>query len=227
MTTTGPAAPVAADAPTLAIAVEAAHVAEFAAVPTLRFRSRIDSRGPGPIRAIALNTQIQIAAARRSYDPDSQRRLVELFGLPAQWGRSLRSLGWARSTVQVPAFSGSTVVEIPVPCTYDFEVTAAKYLHALGGGEVPLEFLFSGTLFYTVDGHLQVAQIPWDTEAEFRMPVELWHGVMDRYFPDSAWLRLRRDTFDRLYAYKARHALASWEDAVDGLLRAGGGQPDG
>jgi hypothetical protein len=224
VTTASPAAPLVGAAPTLTIAIEAADVPDFAVVPTLRFRVRIDSSGP--VRAIALTTQIQIAAARRGYDPDSQQRLVELFGLPAQWGRSLRSLVWTRATAHVPPFTGTTIVDIPVPCTYDFEVTAAKYLHALGSGEVPLEFLFSGTLFYTVDGHLQVAQIPWDTEAEFRMPVAVWQGAMERYFPDSAWLRLRKDTFDRLYAYKARHALVSWEDAVDGLLRAGEEQPD-
>ena len=34
----------------------------------------------------------------------------------------------------------------------------------------------------------------------------------------TAWLRLRKDSFDRLAAYKSRHALATWEDAVDALL---------
>jgi hypothetical protein len=41
---------------------------------------------------------------------------------------------------------------------------------------------------------------------------------MDRYFPGSAWLRLERETFDRLYAYRSRHALPSWEHTLDHLL---------
>jgi hypothetical protein len=41
---------------------------------------------------------------------------------------------------------------------------------------------------------------------------------MDRVFGDRPWLRLHRETFDRLYAYRARHALGTWEATVDALL---------
>ena len=47
----------------------------------------------------------------------------------------------------VPGFAGTTEVALPLECTYDFEVTAAKYLHALRDGALPLQFLFSGTIF--------------------------------------------------------------------------------
>ncbi len=43
---------------------------------------------------------------------------------------------------------------------------------------------------------------------------------MERYFPNSAWLRLRKDTFDRLYRYRVRASLPTWEDALERLLRA-------
>ena len=46
----------------------------------------------------------------------------------------------------VPGFEGTTVIDLPITCTYDFEVVAAKYLEALEDGEVPLLFLFSGTM---------------------------------------------------------------------------------
>ena len=125
------------------------------------------------------------------------------------------------TTLAVPPFTGQTVVQLPVVCTYDFEVTASKYFHAVDEGEVPLAFLFTGTMFYAgVDGRLRTALLPWDREAAFALPVAVWKSLMQRYFPDSAWLRLRRDAFDRLWAYKARHALPTWEDAVDALLRA-------
>ena len=47
----------------------------------------------------------------------------------------------------VPGFTGTTQVAPAPECTYDFEVAAAKYLHALRDGTIPLQFLFSGTVF--------------------------------------------------------------------------------
>ena len=47
---------------------------------------------------------------------------------------------------------------MPVVCTYDFEVVSVKYFSALGDGDIPLTFLFSGTIFYEGDEeNLQVA----------------------------------------------------------------------
>ncbi len=95
-----------------------------------------------------------------------------------------------------------------------------RYFAALPDGDVPLELLFSGTVFWSTDaGLLQAARLPWDREATFRLPVATWREVIDRYFPHSAWLRLDRDVFDRLWAYRSRHALPSWDVALDALLR--------
>jgi len=117
-------------------------------------------------------------------------------------------------------FDGAIEVDVAVPCTYDFEVATAKYFHALDDGDIPLDFLFSGTVFYSAAGRLQAVRIPWDTESHLRMPVRIWHGLMGRYFPHSAWLRLDRDTFDRLYGFKARNTYPTWEGAIEALLRA-------
>src|SRR3954447_4153687 len=209
-------------APELSFAIEDAGPLEHAAGPTLRFALRIDS--PAAIRSVALNVEVRIAVTRRAYDEAAQRRLVELFGPPEDWGRSLHALHWTSLNANVPAFSRSATVELLVPCSYDLEVTGAKYLNALQDGEVPLEFLFSGTVFYSgADGRLQVDRIAWDKEALFRLPVAVWRQTMDRYFPGAGWLRLRRDTFDRLSAYKASRALLTWEDTVDALLREASG----
>jgi hypothetical protein len=205
--------------PDLSFAVEGVEVDRFAVVPTLRFKLAVARVGGGDVRSIALNTQIRISATRRSYGAREQERLVELFGEPGEWSRSLRSFSWANATLQVPAFSGETTVDLPMVCTYDFEVTTAQYFHALDDGEVPLELLFSGTLFYSEgDGGLRVSHIPWEKEAEYRLPVATWREMMDRFFPNSAWLRLRRESFDRLHAYKARGGHLTWEDAVEALL---------
>src|SRR5690606_1643064 len=132
VTITSPTVPAAEAPPSLSIQVESAGVVPHAAVPTLGFQLRLDNPGAQPVRALALHARLQIAATGRRYDPRSQRRLVELFGLPPEWGRTLRSLPWTRATVMVPAFSRRVRAELPVTCTYDFEVTATKYLHALG-----------------------------------------------------------------------------------------------
>jgi hypothetical protein len=208
-------------APLLAFSIEDGGVLDYAAVPTLRFGLRIDSSVP--VRSLSLNVQVRIAATRRHYSDAEEQGLAQLFGRPEQWARNLRSLHWTNVTVNVPAFSESTVVDLPVTCTYDLEVTGSQYMRALEGGEVPLEFLFAGTLFYGgADGQLQVRPISWDKDADFRLPVAAWREMMDRYFPDSAWLRLRQDAFERLHGYRTRHALLSWDETVDALLREAG-----
>jgi Family of unknown function (DUF6084) len=205
----------------LDFSVRGAAPVEHAAAPAIGFELAVTSRGEVPIRSVVLDVQVQIAARRRSYGEREQARLHDLFGTPERWADTLRSVPWLRTTQVVPAFAGETVVSLQVPCTYDFEVAGSKYLAALADGEVPLELLFGGTIFYTAPGGaLQTAMIGWDSEAEYRLPVSVWRATMDRYFPHSAWLRVDRDTFDRLYAYRARRALPSWEHALGRLLDA-------
>jgi Family of unknown function (DUF6084) len=208
-------------APELSFSVTGAEPLERAAVPTLRFGLRIDAGG-AQVRSILLHVQLQIAARRRRYDEATTERMFDLFGQPERWGSTLRTLPWTRLTQVVPPFTGSTEVDLPLPCTYDFEVVAARYLQALREGEVPLELLFSGTVFYSGEsGMLQTTQIAWDLEAEYRLPVSVWRATMDRYFPGEAWLRLATETFDRLDAYRSREGLHSFDDAVGSLLEEG------
>src|SRR3954463_13672632 len=172
--------------PDLDFKVEGAEVLEFAAVPSLLFKLRIENLEEEPIRSVALNTQIRIAATLRHYETVEQERLPEGIREAHRWRNTLRSLLWTHTVLQVPRFSGSTVVDMPVPCTYDLEVVAAKYFYALEDGEVPLEFLFSGTVFYAGQGGwLQTTRISWEKEAEYRLPVRLWKEMMEHYFPNS------------------------------------------
>jgi hypothetical protein len=203
--------------PALGFTVESAEAVRHTAAPTIALRLRIES--DGDVRSLMLQAQLRIAAPDRAYDAATQERLRDLFGDPADWGRTLRSLLWTQTTLLVPPFSGSTTVDLQVPCTYDFEVAAAKYLHALEDGDVPLELLFSGTLFYAAeDGSLRTARISWESEAAFRMPVAVWREAVDRAFPGSAWLRVHRELFDRLAAYRSRRMLPTWDAVVEELL---------
>jgi Family of unknown function (DUF6084) len=209
--------------PELAFRVEGVSAMERAAVPTLGFALRIDASGGAQVRSILLHTQVQIAARRRRYGPQDEERLFELFGQPERWGTTLGTLPWTRHTQVVPAFTGSTAVEVPVPCTYDFDVAASRYLQALDDGAVPLELLFGGTVFYAGEGGLlQTAQIAWDREAAYDLPVSVWRETMDLYFPGTTWLRLGKATFARLHAFRSRRALTSWDEAIDSLLAAEG-----
>ena len=207
--------------PDLSFEIEGAEVLEYAAVPSLIFKLRVENLDGAPIRSVSLNTQVRIAATQRHYEASEQERLLEVFGEPHRWANTLRSLLWTHTVIQVPQFSGSTGADMPITCTYDLEVAATKYFHALEDGEVPLEFLFSGMVFYTgEDGRLQTTRISWEKEAEFRLPVRVWKEMMDHYFPNSAWIRLRKDAFDQLYDYKIRMGFPTWEAAVEALLRA-------
>jgi Family of unknown function (DUF6084) len=210
--------------PDLDFEVVGAEVPPFASVPTLAFKLRIvNSVEAQRIYTVALRCQIQLAVTRRRYSPEAQARLLEVFGEPERWGETLRSLLWTHVSTVVPQFSESTIVDLPIPCTYDFEVTSTKYFNALEDGDIPLTFLFSGTVFYeSEEGNLQVSQISWSKEASYRLPVSTWQAMIQRYYPNSAWIRLHKDVFDQLYHYKATHGLPTWEDVIVHLLQASG-----
>lgn len=206
--------------PDLSFQVESAEPAQFAAAPTIVFKLRIENLpAEEDIHSVALRCQVMIDVTRRHYSPADQERLFELFGEPERWGQTLRAMLWTHANVGVPGFTGSTVVDVPVPCTFDFNVASTKYFAGLEYGEVPLMFLFSGTVFYESDeGVLQVAQISWNKEASYRLAVPVWKKMMEIYYPNTAWLCLRRDVFDRLYQHKVRHGLTSWEQTLESML---------
>ncbi len=206
--------------PNLNFVVESAQAVSFAAAPTIAFQLRLtNSIADESVHSIALRCQIQIEAHRRHYSPGERHLLGDLFGEPERWSRTLRPLLWTHVNVTATEFAGSTVISLPVPCTFDFNVAAAKYFYALDGGEVPLVFQFSGTIFYPApDGSLHIAQIGWDKESRFRLPANVWNEMMDLYYPDSAWLRVERQIFDRLYSYKRAQGFATWDEALESLL---------
>jgi hypothetical protein len=192
-----------------------------AASPLLAFKLRIaNADAEETIQTVALRCQIQIETTKRHYNAEEQAQLLDLFGEPERWGNTLRAMLWTHASVIVTPFKGSALVELPVPCTFDFNVAATKYFAGLEGGEVPLNLMFSGTVFYeAADGALQIEQIPWDREAKYRLPVQVWNEMMDSYYPNGAWLRLRRDVFDRLHQYKMRRGIPTWEQTMESLMR--------
>jgi hypothetical protein len=173
------------------------------------------------IHSLILRCQVQIEPTRRHYSQPEQDSLRDLFGEPERWSRTVRSMLWMNTTTAVPGFTGATVVNLELPCTFDFNVATTKYFHALEAGDIPLCVLFSGTVFHQgEEGALQVAQIPWNREVNYRVAASIWKQMMDTYYPNSAWLRLERDVFDRLYQYKVRHGILTWEQLLEKLISA-------
>jgi hypothetical protein len=205
--------------PGLSFAVEGAEAVPYAAIPTIAFPLRIINASGTPVQSIALRCQILIEAGRRRYDLQEKDGLRDLFGEPDRWSQTLRPLLWTHANLNVPGFDESVVTRLPVPCTFDFNVAAAKYFHAVREGEAPLTFQYSGTVFYAgYDGALQAGQIGWDQESRFKLPAAVWKEMMDLYYPNSAWLRLQRDVFDRLARFKMARGIATFEEAIAGLL---------
>jgi hypothetical protein len=208
--------------PDLGFAIQGAEVAKFSATPQINFKLRVSNADPSEtIQSVALRGQVQIEVTRRRYRPEEQEKLRDLFGEPDRWSQTLRNLLWTHIHVNIPPFQGETMVDLPVPCTFDFNVGATKYFYGLEDGEVPLCVMFSGTVFYSPGGgHMQVAPISWDKESHFSLPIKVWREMMDTYYPGSAWICLRRDIFERVYDYKVRHGLPTWEKAFESMLES-------
>jgi len=207
--------------PDLRFRIDSASAVPFAAAPLIVFKLDVvndDERAQ--VHCGVLRCQIQIEAARRRYDEAEQRRLLDLFGEPERWSTTLKTMLWTHTTIALPQFAERTVIDVPVPCSFDFNIAATKYFDGVQAGDVPLNFLFSGTVFYESpdDRTLQVGPIPWDKEASFRLPAATWRELMDHYYPNGAWLRLHRDSFERRAEFKRRHGIPTWEEALDRLL---------
>ena len=149
----------------------------YAAAPQLTARVQIEESLWGRMHAIALRCQVSIEPQRRAYDPEETVGLLTS-SAPGTAGRKRSSRSpWMQCSAMVQGFTGSTMIELPMPVTYDFEVTASKYLHQLDDGEVPLRFMFSGTCFTRGESGFGVEQVPWHLEDAYRMPVAVWRDM--------------------------------------------------
>lgn len=213
--------------PELNFSIEGAEPRRFAAEPSLSFALRVSEalasgQSPTPIHSVVLRCQIRIEPARRRYEPEEQQRLRDLFGTPERWGQTLRTMLWTHVTAVVPPFTGERLIDLPVPCSFDFNHAANRYFAALDGGDLPLCFLFSGTIFFEGDdGSLQVSQISWEKESAYRLSAATWTDLMNVYYPNTAWLCVRKDVFDRLDQDKTDHGLSNHDEAIERLLSLG------
>lgn len=191
---------------------------QYAAAPQLTARLRIEDSVGEPIHAIALRCQVRIEPAKRRYSDDEESGLLDMFGTRERWFDTLKPFMWMQTSAMVQGFSTITEVDLAMPCTYDFDVTWSKYLHALREDTIPVVFLFSGTVFTRGITGFGVEQVPWDCESRIDIPVKVWKDMIDHYFPETGWLRLGRDIMETLAYYKSVRGLTTWDATMSSLL---------
>jgi hypothetical protein len=199
----------------------------YTAGPSLLFDVQVSDDSGQRVHSVALRTQIRIEPRGRSYSLEETGKLADLFGAPARWGETLNPLQFAQISTTVTGFSGTTVVPISVPLTYDLDIASTKYFHGLtvdgeDGAEdraVPLVLLFSGVVYYAGIAGVQVGLVSWHEEATFRLPVATWRAAMDAHFPGSGWIRVSTRTLDALSAYRSERAIPNWDETFEHLLK--------
>lgn len=207
-------------APSVAFTVVDIAPEPYALTPVLTAHVAVSATGGEPVHAIALRCQVRIDPLRRGYTDEEAVGLVDLFGPRERWATTQHTFLWQHCAAMVAGFTGASTVALPLECTYDFEVAAAKYLHALRDGVLPLQFLFSGTIFMAGQRGFSVQQVPWDCEDRYAMPVSVWRDLMRQHYPTSGWVRLDHDTVAALAEYKSGRGLLSLDEAVTALLAA-------
>jgi Family of unknown function (DUF6084) len=191
---------------------------KYAAAPQLTARLRIEEATGEAIHAIALRCQVRIEPQRRAYSEDEESGLLDMFGTRDRWFDTLKPFMWMQCNAMVQGFADITEVDLAMPCTYDFEVTWSKYLHALRVETIPVIFLFSGTVFTKGTSGFGVEQVPWDCESRYQIPVAVWQEMIAHYFPNTGWLRLSSETMESLAHYKSVRGLTTYDEALEALL---------
>jgi Family of unknown function (DUF6084) len=203
-----------------------AHAERYAVAPSMSLTLRIAETTGLKVDAIALRCQIRIEPTRRHYSDAEAERLNDLFGDTQRWADTLKPLQFTTVSLMVPGFTGSTELDLPVMLSYDLEIGSTRYFAGLEEGEVPLLLLFSGTVFSSLGGRLQVQQVPWSKEASYRLPVGVWREAIEAHFPNSAWIRMSLPTLDALQQFKTRLALPTWDATITALLKQAGDEAE-
>jgi hypothetical protein len=206
----------------LSFSVVGARVDRYAASPAVLLRVCVTESTGVKIDTIALRAQVQLEVQRRHYLPAESELLSELFGEPARYRDTLKPMLWTHAAQMVLAFEKQTEFDLPIPCSYDFEVASHKYLASLSSGVIPLNVLFNGMVFVQGPAGAMPEFVPWTCEARYPLPVATWREAMDAFFPNAAWIRVNRELFDALRRFKTATGLPTWDATLERLVAAAG-----
>ncbi len=202
----------------LAFSILGARPEPYAVAPSLTLELQVTESSGVRVDAIALRAQVSIEPQRRRYANGEADKVSDLFGPQQRFGDTLRTMLWANVATTVLGFSGETKADLTLPCSYDFEVAAHKYLAAVEDGEIPLIAFFSGMVFVHGEHGVTGELVPWTCEARYRLPVTVYRQTIDAHFPNSAWIRVHRDTFDALDRARRIAGHPTWDRTVLALL---------
>ncbi|MGH9519920.1 MAG: DUF6084 family protein, partial [Terriglobales bacterium] len=164
--------------------VEGVAPIAHALTPTLGLRLRVENVSPEPVHSMLLRCQVHIEPASRSYSMSEDKALQAVLAEPAGWGRTLRPFLWQQATLVIGWFTGVTVSEFLLSCAHGVAMAASQYCEALESGDIPLRLLFSGTALCQGERGVEVAPVPWDLEASYRMPAKVWRDCIALHDPD-------------------------------------------
>src|ERR1700745_1319307 len=106
--------------PELHFQIEAAEAVAHAAAPLIALKLRITHLpAEKAIHTLTLRCKVQIEPAKRRYVAQEQEKLLDLFGTPERWSRTVRPLLWMNTAVAVPGFTGNVLVDLGIPCSID------------------------------------------------------------------------------------------------------------
>ena len=198
----------------LAFSVLEAYPLPYAVSPSLGLKVRVEETSGARVHTIALRTQVQIEPHRRRYTEEESAALFDLFGSVDRYGDTLKSMLWTHLSTMVVGFTGSAEFELSIPCSYDFEVAANKYLTGVKDGDIPTVLLFSGMLYTEGPNGIAAGLVPWTCEARHAIPTAVYRATMDAHFPNSAWIRLDRDVFAELDRFRLSESIPTWDATI-------------
>ena len=190
----------------------------YAAAPNLLARIRVEESTGEVVHALALRAQIRIEPQRRRYDDPESPALLDLFGDRTRFADTLRPFAWLHASTVAQGFSDATEIELPLPCTYDFEVSGTTYLHALRDGRDPAAVPLQRHGLHPRRQRLLRRPDALGPRGSVPPAGRRLARPDAASFPGTEWLRMRRDTVEALGHYRHVHGLTSWDDAVTALL---------
>ena len=211
--------------PDLAITVESAEVVPFAAAPTLASDCawRMPTREE-IIHTVVLRCQIQIEVTRRRYSGFDQERLARSVRRAGALGPDAAQSAVDQHQPVVPQFTAKPRSIRRYPALSISASPPPSISTAWRMATFPVCLMFSGTVFYADPGDRCRWRPFLGQGNEIPAAAKVWKDMMDAYYPNSAWLCLRRDVFEELQRFKVERGIPYMGAGASKLLLSARGR---
>src|SRR5262245_66046618 len=100
--------------PDLNFEIERVAPQPYAVAPLLNFKLRGGNATGEPVHSVILRCEVMLEVARRRYNDEERHRVVDVFGDPEQWERTMRSIAGTKTSGVIAVWTGSTSLARPV-----------------------------------------------------------------------------------------------------------------